>query len=66
MFAIIRTISIVWSVEDVQEVRPGLNNEQAMEVLQQVKNHHNASIGINWDTLKYWADELYLEQNAEG
>jgi hypothetical protein len=57
-----RSISIVWSVEDVLEVRPDLNDEQSMKVLQEVKNHHDATVGVNWDTLQYWADELFPEK----
>jgi hypothetical protein len=52
-------IALGWSVEDVLEVRPDLTNEQAWEVLQQVERRHDASIGINWDTLEWVADDLF-------
>lgn len=54
-----RSISLVWSVEDVQALRPDLGDEQAMEVLQQVESHHDCENGVTWDTLEYWADELF-------
>lgn len=54
-----RQISIIWSVEDVLEVCPGLSDEQAMDVLDRVKRYHNATIGVTWETLKFWADELF-------
>ncbi len=54
-----KSISIVWSVEDVLSVRPDLTEEQAWEVLKSIKNHHDATIGINWDVLNITADLLY-------
>lgn len=57
-----KQISIVWSVEDVQEIRPDLNDEQAYRVLQKVEEYHDADIGVNWDTLSCWADELFPEK----
>ena len=56
-----RQIEIVWSVEDVQEVRPDLDDEQSMEVLYMVLKKHDASLGVSWDTLEVWADYLYPE-----
>ena len=54
-----RQIAIIWSIEDVQTVREDLSDEQAMAVLHEVKRMHDANIGVNWDTLGIWADELY-------
>jgi hypothetical protein len=54
-----RQIAAGWSIEDVQEIRPDLTDEQAWEVLQAVERNHDATIGINWDVLDYHADELY-------
>ena len=55
-------IAIIWSIEDVQSIRNDLTDEQAMEVLLLVKNRHDASIGVNWDTIEYVAKELYPEE----
>jgi hypothetical protein len=54
-----RQIAIIWSVEDVQEVRPDLSDEQAFEVLHSVKNNHDACEGVNWLVLEIVADILY-------
>ena len=54
-----RQIAIIWSVEDVQEIREDLSDEQAMKVLFIVKQTHDAEQGVHWDTLRYWADELF-------
>lgn len=52
-------ISIVWSIEDVQGVRPDLTDEQAAKVLEAVEARHDANIGINWDFIEATADSLY-------
>ena len=50
-------IALVWGVEDVQEVRPDLTDEQAWQVLQRVEHKHDATLGITWDTLE-WAPRI--------
>ena len=52
-------IAAIWSVEDVQEVRPDLTSHQAWEVLQEVERRKDAEIGINWMILEYVAEELF-------
>jgi hypothetical protein len=52
-------IALGWSIEDVQEVRPDLTAEQAWEVLQQVERHHDATIGITWNTLETVAEIFF-------
>ena len=54
-----KTINIVWSTVDVQQVRPDLTDEQAWEVLQGVEHELDADMGVNWDTLRMVADELF-------
>ena len=56
-----RAISVVWDTGDVQQVRPDLNDEQALEVLHAVKHSHDANNGITWDTLEYAAERLFPE-----
>jgi hypothetical protein len=53
-----KCIAILWSTEDVQSVRPDLDEEQAWEVLQACKRHHDACVGINWDVLECVAASL--------
>ena len=55
------TIAITWSVEDVKSVCPHLNDGQARKVLYTVAEKHDATIGVNWDTLKITADCLFPE-----
>ena len=54
-----RQVGIVWGIGDVQEVRPGLTAKQAWEVLQQVKDKHDADWGICWRTLEIVANGLF-------
>lgn len=56
------SISIEWCIDDVREVRPDLNDDQAFEVLEYVKDKHDATLGISWDTLEHAADYLYPEE----
>lgn len=60
-------MAIIWSVEDVLEVRPELSEDQAMEVLLAVRDHHDATVGVSWVSLECWADDLFkrcLEKTA--
>lgn len=54
-----KQIAIIWSVEDVQEVRPDLDEEKAWKVLQACKSNHDANDGISWITIEEAADHLY-------
>lgn len=59
------SIFIEWCVDDVQDVRPDLDDDQALEVLEFVKDNHDATIGVTWETLQYAADLLYPEESLE-
>ena len=52
-------IAIIWSIEDVQEVRPDLSKDQAWDVLQVVHRRHDATLGVTWETLEYTAQSLF-------
>ncbi len=59
-------IAIIWSVDDVMEECKWLTKEQAHDVLYYVKRKHDANVGVNWETLRHWAEHLYPqgEKNA--
>jgi hypothetical protein len=57
-------IAVAWSIEDVQGVRSHLTAEQAWEVLEQVKENHDADWGICWTTLETVADDLFPEPDT--
>lgn len=54
-----RQIAHVWSIEDVQTLRPELSDDQAWEILQSVDSRKDATVGINWDVLQHHADEIF-------
>ena len=54
-----RQIAAIWSIEDVQEVRPDLTDEQAWEVLQEVERQLDATLGVTWETLEWVAQHLF-------
>jgi hypothetical protein len=54
-------VASLWHADDVMAVRPDLNFKQSMRVLEDVIRSHDASFGINWDIIKYQAEELFPE-----
>lgn len=58
-------IAIIWSAADVLSIREDLTPEQALEVLEQAEDKHDATIGINWDVLYYHADWMFPEEVTE-
>lgn len=59
-----KTISIIWSTEDVLGVRPDLTEEQADAVLDALEGNHDASVGINWDAIEAAADDMFPQEVA--
>lgn len=55
-------IELGWCVEDVKTVADDLTNEQCRQVLQAVEHHADATLGVNWDTIKFWADRIRQDQ----
>ena len=54
-----RQIAVIWSVDDVLEIRPDLTEDEAWNVLQAVEDDHDANVGICWDVLEYHANCLF-------
>ena len=66
-------IEIIWTVDDVLDMLVafdksntevlyrdlGMTRQEAAHVLHEVEAHHDANLGVAWDTLRYWAKELY-------
>lgn len=55
-------IAIIWSIDDVMEECKWLTKEQAYDVLYYLDRKHDANIGVNWDTIHYWAEHLYPQE----
>jgi hypothetical protein len=54
-----RKIAHIWGIDDVQCIRPDLDDDQAWQVLQDIERHLDSQYGICFDTLEIMADELY-------
>ena len=52
-------IANIWSIEDVQSVRPDLTDESCLQVLENCERYHDAEIGINWDVIRIHARDLF-------
>ncbi len=52
-------IAVIWSLSDVQEVRPDLNQNQCWDVLRACRLNHDAELGISWDVLRSQAEALF-------
>ena len=50
--------TIVWMPEDVLTLDDTLTEEQVSEVLYMMEQKHDASLGITWDTISFWIDEV--------
>ena len=61
-----RQIAVIWSIEDVQQERPDLNDDQAWEVLQRVEHCHDCNYGITWEQLSMAADDLFPVTKVTG
>jgi hypothetical protein len=54
-------IAVIWSIEDVKAVRPNLTDAQSIQVLEECERCHDADTGINWETVRYHANDLFPE-----
>jgi hypothetical protein len=54
-----REVAVIWCVEDVQSVRPDLNDDQAWKVLQRCRHVHDCEVGFNWLLIEIVADDLF-------
>ena len=57
-------IAIVWNDIDVLDSRPNLTQAQAMDVLYTVLHDHDATRGVNWDTIENCAVTLFGKNGA--
>ena len=55
------SVSVKWTISDIQQVRPDLDDDQAMSALEYAVDCHDANVGINWTSLEAAAEALYGE-----
>jgi hypothetical protein len=60
-----KQVAVIWSVEDVQSVRPDLTDAQSWEVLQHCRQVHDCELGFNWLLIETVADDLFPEPESK-
>jgi hypothetical protein len=56
------TISIIWHIDDVESQVEGLTKDEKREALRRVEKYHDADEGVNWDTIKYFGEQVKEER----
>jgi len=51
-----------WHIDDVQSVRPDLNDDQCVHVLDTMADWFDANDGINWNVITMTAEQLYPQE----
>ncbi len=54
-------VAIIWNVEDVQSIRPDLDDDQSWKVLKRCREAHDCNHGITWDLIDMVASDLFPE-----
>ena len=58
-------IAIVWSTVDVKTIAPNLHPRLRREVLAEVLDNLDATMGVTWDTLSFYADVVAAEYEVD-
>jgi hypothetical protein len=58
------TIALLWGIDDVKSRRESLTDEQAMDVLNECKDNHDAEQGMSWGTIDFWIGELFGDEDV--
>jgi hypothetical protein len=56
-----KQVAVIWSLDDVQQTRPDLNDDQSWQVLQRCIHAHDCNYGFSWDLISFVADSLFPE-----
>jgi hypothetical protein len=51
-----------WHISDVQGLDDDLTEDECRDVLAMVDRKHDANIGINWDFIEYWIEQIIDER----
>jgi hypothetical protein len=63
-------VAVVWTTNDVHNIQDNfdedeqtssLSEEQAQNILQKAFEKHDADVGITWESLRFWSEELAEE-----
>lgn len=60
-------VAVVWEIDDIlwkaQEDGKLVTEEEAKDVLNRMLNKHDATIGINWDTIGFYIEDYPDDPN---
>lgn len=56
-------ISITWQIEDIKGQDSSLTDDQARDILHELKHSHDANIGISWEVIDIYIDNFKRELN---
>lgn len=60
-------ISIEWHIEDVlhqaKEMKVKITKKEARDVLSLLESEHDATIGINWDTIEHFINYVVIKRS---
>ena len=60
------SISITWHIDDVRiAFNSPITDDQCREVLARVDKWHDANIGVTWDVLRSYAEQVTDEMDGE-
>ena len=60
-------VAVVWTTDDVhaaqddfdeENLTSSLSEEQAESILQRAFDKHDANVGITWENLRFWSEEI--------
>ena len=54
-----KSVNFTWYTDDVLAVAPHLTEEQAYEVLLEIRQNHDAEVGVNWDVIRETAYNFF-------
>jgi hypothetical protein len=58
-----RQVAVIWCTDDVLEIRPDLNDDQAWEVLQRCYDKHDCDLGLTWAGIEAVADDMFPQSD---
>jgi len=51
-----------WHIDDVQSLQEDLTDDECREVLKTIEHVFDATVGINWDVISYYIDQVIEER----
>ncbi len=59
-----KRFGLMWCTDDIRSLGYICTEKQAEEVLESVVEHHDASVGVNWDVIEEWCQYHKLKRKT--